>query len=192
MDVGREIRRRREAKGWSQAKLAAAADMGVSGVSQIETGTRNPSAITLEKLAGALGLEVADLFPKAEEPLPFEEKQRRQSVYLSWLEFVNRYADRWEEKIRRGGLDRGALYEFRDTHYDLATTTNLLWQEELQGLPDDKQDPDDLIMSKVISRQLKLMTSVLEAAQGLFQESEFARFKRGRETTEEWRQAANE
>lgn len=192
MEVGREIRRRREAKGWSQAKLAAAADMGVSGVSQIETGTRNPSAITLEKLAGALGLEVADLFPKAEEPLPFEEKQRRQSVYLSWLEFVNRYADRWEEKIRRGGLDRGALYEFRDTHYDLATTTNLLWQEELQGLPDDKQDPDDLIMSKVVSRQLKLMTSVLEAAQRLFQESEFARFKHGRETTEEWRQAANE
>lgn len=70
MRVGREIRQRREEKGWSQAKLAAAADMGVSGVSQIETGARNPSAVTLEKLAKALGVGVADLFPKAQPPLP--------------------------------------------------------------------------------------------------------------------------
>lgn len=65
MDVGAEIRRAREAKGWSQAKLAAGADMGVSGISQIETGTRNPSVVTLSKIAEALGVGVADLFPKA-------------------------------------------------------------------------------------------------------------------------------
>src|SRR5829696_7706923 len=82
MDVGREIRRLREEKGWSQAKLAGAADMGVSGISQIETGARNPSAVTLSKIAEALGVGVADLFPKAPAPspeLPFnslEEKRR--------------------------------------------------------------------------------------------------------------------
>jgi transcriptional regulator with XRE-family HTH domain len=79
MTVGYEIRRLREEKGWSQAKLAAAADMGVSGVSQIETGARNPSAITLAKLANALGAEVADLFPKGQPPLPFESEERRQA-----------------------------------------------------------------------------------------------------------------
>jgi transcriptional regulator with XRE-family HTH domain len=73
MEIGREIRRLREAKGWSQAKLAAAADMGVSGISQIETGARNPSAVTLSKIAEALGVGVADLFPKAQSPLPLEE-----------------------------------------------------------------------------------------------------------------------
>jgi transcriptional regulator with XRE-family HTH domain len=79
MAVGREIRRLREEKGWSQAKLAAAADMGVSGVSQIETGVRNPSAVTLAKLADALGVEVAGLFPKGQSPLPFESEERRQA-----------------------------------------------------------------------------------------------------------------
>jgi transcriptional regulator with XRE-family HTH domain len=72
MDVGREIRRLREARDWSQAKLAGDTGMGVSGISQIETGARNPSAVTLWKIAEALGVEVGDLFPKAQNPLPFE------------------------------------------------------------------------------------------------------------------------
>jgi transcriptional regulator with XRE-family HTH domain len=33
-------------------------------VSQIENGVRNPSAVTLQKLAGALDAEVTDFFPK--------------------------------------------------------------------------------------------------------------------------------
>jgi transcriptional regulator with XRE-family HTH domain len=70
MDVGKEIRRLREANGWSQAKLAGDAGMGISGISQIETGTRNPSAVTLSKIASALGVEVADLFPKEQPRLP--------------------------------------------------------------------------------------------------------------------------
>jgi transcriptional regulator with XRE-family HTH domain len=75
MDIGREIRRLREEKGWSQAKLAGAADMGTSGISQIETGARNPSAVTLSKIAEALDVEVADLFPKDLSPrLPLEER----------------------------------------------------------------------------------------------------------------------
>ncbi len=69
-DVGKEVRRLREAKGWGQTKLAAAADMAVSGVSQIENGKRNPNSATLIKLARALGVEVADLFPKGQAPLP--------------------------------------------------------------------------------------------------------------------------
>jgi transcriptional regulator with XRE-family HTH domain len=73
MDIGREIRRLREERGWSQAKLAGAADMGTSGISQIETGARNPSAVTLSKIAEALEVEVADLFPKDLSPrLPLE------------------------------------------------------------------------------------------------------------------------
>lgn len=91
MEVGQEIRRLREARAWSQAKLAAAADMGVSGVSQIETGIRNPSAVTLGKLARALDVEVADLFPKAAAPRksgPSEkpnELQRRDETVAAWL-----------------------------------------------------------------------------------------------------------
>ena len=77
VEVGREIRRLREARGWSQAKLAGDTGMGVSGISQIETGARNPSAVTLWKMAGALGVEVGDLFPKAQSPLPFDQAAGR-------------------------------------------------------------------------------------------------------------------
>jgi transcriptional regulator with XRE-family HTH domain len=76
MDVGKEIRRLREARGWSQAKLAGASDMGTSGISQIETGARNPSAATLSKIAEALGVEVRDLFPLGQAPLPDLEDER--------------------------------------------------------------------------------------------------------------------
>ncbi len=72
MEVGKEIRRIRESKGLSQTKVAAGADMSVSGLSQIETGARNPSAVTLTKLAESLGVEVADLFPKALAPQQLE------------------------------------------------------------------------------------------------------------------------
>jgi transcriptional regulator with XRE-family HTH domain len=80
-DVGREVRRRREVQGWSQAKLAVEAGMAVSAVSQIENGHRRPSAGSLEKLSRAFGLEVGDLFPKASAPLfkelPSEASEQR-------------------------------------------------------------------------------------------------------------------
>jgi transcriptional regulator with XRE-family HTH domain len=99
--VGREIRRLREEKGWSQAKLAGAADMGVSGISQIETGARNPSAVTLTKIADALEVSVADLFPKGQPRLPdFEEQSRNAEELLSKAQEVAR---RDEEKSAQAG-----------------------------------------------------------------------------------------
>ncbi len=67
--VGREVKRLREEHGWSRTKLAAEADMSASGVSMIENGQRNLTTTTLAKLAEALGVEVADLFPKSQTPL---------------------------------------------------------------------------------------------------------------------------
>jgi transcriptional regulator with XRE-family HTH domain len=90
MEVGRQVRRIREEKGWSQAKLAGAAGMGVSGISQIETGARNPSAVTLAKIAGALDVEVADLFPKAQAPLWSDESpEERRARLEEWLKEHN-------------------------------------------------------------------------------------------------------
>jgi len=68
-----ELRRFRREKKLSQAKLAALADLDPSTVNQLETGTRRANMRTLEKLAGVLGVEVADLFPKDQAPLPFED-----------------------------------------------------------------------------------------------------------------------
>ena len=68
-----ELRRIRKEKGLSQAKLAVLADLDPSTVNQIEVGARWPNTKTLEKIAAVLGVGVADLYPKAEVPLPFED-----------------------------------------------------------------------------------------------------------------------
>ncbi|MEJ7815968.1 MAG: helix-turn-helix transcriptional regulator [Rubrobacter sp.] len=68
--IGREVRRLRELRGWSQSKLAVEAEMSVSGVSMIENGHRNLTTTTLEKLARSLGVEVRDLFPLGQPQLP--------------------------------------------------------------------------------------------------------------------------
>jgi transcriptional regulator with XRE-family HTH domain len=71
--IGQEIRRLREEKGWSQAKLGVLSGVGPAGVSQIETGRRNPSAGTLQRIADALEVEVRDLFPLGQPRLPESE-----------------------------------------------------------------------------------------------------------------------
>lgn len=73
--VGGEIKRLRSERDWSMAKLAVEADMSVSGVSMIENGKRNLTTTTLAKLARAFGVEVADLFPKAEAQLPLDYQE---------------------------------------------------------------------------------------------------------------------
>jgi transcriptional regulator with XRE-family HTH domain len=112
--VGGEVRRLREAKGWSQAKLAGETGMAVSGVSQIENGHRNPNSATLIKLARALEVDVADLFPKAEAPLWLDEAltERRLIDYRSCQEALDRFCDYWEQVLTEDRLDRQAREEF--------------------------------------------------------------------------------
>src|SRR5918994_5041069 len=74
--IGEEIRRRREALGLTGTQLAVKAGMAPSAVSQIETGKRSPNSTSVMKLAEALGVEVADLYPKAPQArLPLEERK---------------------------------------------------------------------------------------------------------------------
>jgi transcriptional regulator with XRE-family HTH domain len=66
----RELTRIREERGLSQQGLADASGVNKATINQIERGRRSPNLETLEKLAGALAVEVADFFPKAQAPLP--------------------------------------------------------------------------------------------------------------------------
>lgn len=112
-EVGQEVRRMREKRGWSQAKLAAGADMAVSGISQIETGARSPSAATLTKLARAFGVEVADLFPKVEVPLWLDESQERHHFdFRTAREGLEEYCERWDQIVSEEKLDRASTEEF--------------------------------------------------------------------------------
>lgn len=94
--VGREVRRLREARDWSQTRLAVESGMSVSGVSMIENGHRNLSTVTLAKLARALEVEVRDLFPLGQAPLPDFEKAHRVSLFLAAVLFA---AQEWRKSI---------------------------------------------------------------------------------------------
>jgi excisionase family DNA binding protein len=145
-------------------------------------------------------LQTREVRPKGRASSPLEptlngllEEERRKDVYLPWLEFAGRYADRWHEKAKRGGLDRGAYYEWKETLHDLSATTKRLREEEEQGLsPEQRRElEDDLIMWKVQSRLIGTLPSVLGAMEKLYSESELEQFKRERAELEEWSRAAS-
>jgi DNA-binding XRE family transcriptional regulator len=129
MHIGEEIRRRREEQELTGFQLAVKAGMAPSAVSQIETGKRVPSSASVLKLAGALGVDVGELYPKAQNPLPFADARlmdrpevgewlqghghMTDAEFLSWAEALKFEID--EEGIPRG-IEEGIeeLHEKRD------------------------------------------------------------------------------
>jgi transcriptional regulator with XRE-family HTH domain len=61
LDVGTAIRKLREAKGITQEELAGAAGMMRSNISRIEAAKHRPTLETMERIAKALKVSVADL-----------------------------------------------------------------------------------------------------------------------------------
>lgn len=59
--IGRNMKRLRDVKGWSQEELADQAGIHRTYVSGVERGVRNPTATVLEKLANALGEKLSTL-----------------------------------------------------------------------------------------------------------------------------------
>lgn len=90
-------------EGWNQTELAFYAGLAPSVISQIENGKRDPSAGTLRKLATALEVDVGDLFPKTQAPLPFEEveqeQQWRSPILEAWTRHMNRWVLWWEQAL---------------------------------------------------------------------------------------------
>jgi transcriptional regulator with XRE-family HTH domain len=60
--LGQNVRRLREAKGWSQEEFADRAGIHRTYVSDIERGARNPTIMIVDKLATSLAVEPAVLF----------------------------------------------------------------------------------------------------------------------------------
>lgn len=61
MRLGRNVRRLREAKGWSQEEYADRAGIHRTYVSDIERGRRNPTIRLVEKLAQPLKVRPGEL-----------------------------------------------------------------------------------------------------------------------------------
>jgi transcriptional regulator with XRE-family HTH domain len=242
----------RKAKDWTVAQLAVYADMSPSAVSQIETGRRSPTAASMAKLAGALEVEVRDLFPLEAAPLPetedgakdegFDsparsyrlpaphdlgqrrqyaerlmdtgvseatargvsrvdhrpeeywralaeaaglegdlEDERRKAVYQPWLEFIDRYADRWEGKIANRAIDGGAVAEFVATLEDLGPVLHRLGRQEHQEQPPDYQFTFGPIIDRALGRLTDLFNPLIEAGAKQAEESDLERLRRRQE-----------
>lgn len=61
--IGSNIARMRKEKGLSQKDLGHIIDMEKTYLSAIENGRQNPTALTLKKIAEAIGCETKDLLP---------------------------------------------------------------------------------------------------------------------------------
>jgi transcriptional regulator with XRE-family HTH domain len=61
--IGRQIRMLREAKGYSQEEVAHIVGLAPNYYGQVERGIKNPSALTLVRIAKALQIEIGSLFP---------------------------------------------------------------------------------------------------------------------------------
>jgi transcriptional regulator with XRE-family HTH domain len=64
--LGQQIRKVRRGRGFSQEDFAAEAGLDRSYYGSVERGERNVAALNLMRIAAALGVEVGELFPKAE------------------------------------------------------------------------------------------------------------------------------
>lgn len=58
-----ELERLRRAKGWSRERLAGEAGLSLNTIERIERQGRTPQVTTAVKIARALGVTIADLFP---------------------------------------------------------------------------------------------------------------------------------
>ena len=71
--MGKRLRDLRESRGWSQEELAEKSDLDSTYIGGIERGRRNPSLVSLAKLARALNIPLPDL---VRVPIDLGSKQK--------------------------------------------------------------------------------------------------------------------
>jgi transcriptional regulator with XRE-family HTH domain len=129
-----QLKRLREARGLSQVKLAARADVNPATVNQIEGGKRSASPATLRKLADALDVSLYELIegeprPLVQPRLPDAGDERRTPSLRSWIDFAGRTADRWEAEFE----EREAEWQAAEAHIrkNVKWLPNLSWAAEI-------------------------------------------------------------
>jgi transcriptional regulator with XRE-family HTH domain len=129
----REVRRLRQEKCWGQKELAFHANLAQSVISEIETGKRSPSARTLRKLAAALEVEVADLFPKGQAPLPLDDAPSLQELHAEAgceTDWLVRSEDDWLKAWPRDPRPGEAVQRVHETATEFAKLKPLMAEQE--------------------------------------------------------------
>jgi transcriptional regulator with XRE-family HTH domain len=155
--VGAEIKRLREEREWSMAKLAVEADMSVSGVSMIENGKRNLTTTTLAKLARAFGVEVRDLFPLAQTPLPDLDYKEG---FDAWVATLKHY------ESMRGRIFDFSKLEWRERRRVLDEALDLFLElRMIYNFPHNRQDREIALLHDVLYQSVLRMVEAFEREQ---------------------------
>jgi len=83
--LGKRIKYLRKSKNITQERLAEIINMDITSLSKIETGRNYPQPDTIEKLAGALGIDINDLF-KFDTSMSKSEYIRKISQNLQFIQ----------------------------------------------------------------------------------------------------------
>jgi transcriptional regulator with XRE-family HTH domain len=133
------LRQIRKEYGWSQERTAAEAGIDRVTLVHIETGKSSPTVDTLKKLAGALGLEVADFFPRAQSALfPLSDPSVGPGA-ATLADGAARVLSDWTDALRERAEEarfrwrREAAKLERPEHLDAALTLHREVQAEARG-----------------------------------------------------------
>jgi len=142
MSVGEEVKRLRQAKGWTQEQLAVYAGSSQPTVNLLEAGKRNPSAATLEKLARALEVEVVDLFPKPQTPQPsLEDAAQSEALQEALAVLFRGLARRGQgiiEQSRREGPSEALSRELTEYYAETVAVHQIKGRRDIFGRDSDE------------------------------------------------------
>ncbi|GEM_PF-2209914 len=167
--VGEEVKRLRQAKGWTQEQLAVYAGSSQPTVNLLESGKRNPSATTLEKLARALEVEVADLFPKPQTPQPSLEDAAHsaalQQALAVWFQDLARLAQGIVEQSLREGPSEVLSRELTELHAEATALYRIKGRRNIFGQDSDEVDEAEAAYQAVEDRIQAMVRQDLDATE---------------------------
>jgi transcriptional regulator with XRE-family HTH domain len=159
--LARKLRMLRAREGITLAEVEERSGVTRESIGELERGKRIPFGSTLQKLAQAYGVTLAELLeeeetaltgPKVEapraagQPDTYEEAAEAfERVHYSPAAIAagwHRLAQRWDERLEQGDFDAQSLEELIDTLEDLAVGMEANVAEERRELSASYDDPD--------------------------------------------------
>jgi len=165
--VGEEVKRLRQAKGWTQEQLAVYAGSSQPTVNLLEAGKRNPSAATLEKLARALEVEVVDLFPKPQTPQPsLEDAAQSEALQEALGVLFQGLARRGQgivEQSLREGPSEALSRELAEYHAETAALYRIKGRRDIFGRDSDEVAEAESAYQEVEDRIQAMLSQDIDA-----------------------------
>lgn len=147
MDIPKRIIELREASGLNQSALSRKAKMPQSTLSYIESGESSPNIIQLEKICGALGIELKELFSETFPELPLSIREligSAQCLEPDQVQLLNEFIKSITERVTT-----------EDDRLLVAESPNIYEPIAADGNPDPMKDLPPESIKQIESLKLK-------------------------------------